>query len=429
MVPGGLAERAPARQGPPMDSAHPATALHPLHRVWRMLPARGRRRWLARGAALLAPHPDPHPPPARLPVIVGGELAAASGLGEGARLMLAALTAGGIGAAGLDLGVPLPGTRRAVPPTLPAGAPLVLHVNAPQMPIALLRLPRGALRGRAVIGYWAWELPVAPAGWRHGARFVHEVWVPSAFTAAAVEGLLPGRVRVVPHPLAEAPPRPAAMDRAAFGLAEGVVVVLVSFNLASSFARKNPLGAIAAFREAFGDRADRLLVLKLVNPDDFPADFATIRTAVAGAANIRIEARMFPADAAHALTAAADIVLSLHRSEGFGLVPAEAMLLGRPVVATGWSGNMDFMDADSAALVGFKLVPARDPRGVFEAPGARWAEPDIGQAAAWLRRLADDAELRAALGAAGRRMATARLGAAPLRAALAGIGLSEAAWT
>ena len=72
-------------------------------------------------------------------------------------------------------------------------------------------------------------------------------------------------------------------------------------------------------------------------------------------------------------------MLSLHRSEGFGLVPAEAMLLGRAVVATGWSGNMDFMDADSAALVGYRLVPARDPRGVFEAPGADWAEPDLGR--------------------------------------------------
>ena len=102
------------------------------------------------------------------------------------------------------------------------------------------------------------------------------------------------------------------------------------------------------------------------------------------------------------------------------------MLLGRPVVATGWSGNMEFMDADSAALVAYHLVPAADARGVFEAPGAVWAEPDPASAAAHLTRLADDPAERAALGARGRAMATASLGDAPLRRAVASIGLSPA---
>jgi glycosyltransferase involved in cell wall biosynthesis len=323
------------------------------------------------------------------------------------------------------LGVPAwqvePG--RKPPAGLPPHAPLVLHANAPVLPLSLLRLPRGLVRGRRIIGYWAWELPVVPEAWREGVPFVHEVWAPSRFTAEALAPLLPGRVRVVPHPLAAAPPRPAPLGRADFGLPESAVVVLVSFNLASSFERKNPLGAIAAFRAAFGDRPDRLLLLKLGNPGHFPADFARIEAAVAGAANIRIDTREMPGAERHALTAAADIVLSLHRSEGFGLVPAEAMLLGRPVIATGWSGNLEFMDATSAALVPFRLIPARDPRGVFEAPGAVWADPDIEAAAAALRRLADDPAARAALGAAGRAMAQARLGAGPLAEALAAIGV------
>lgn len=405
------------------------SSISPLHRLWRMLPARARRRALGRLAAALAPRPQgtaPGPgagggpgggaPPAAGGVAVGGEFSRSSGLGEGARLMLAALE---------ELGVPAwqvePG--RKLPPGLPPHAPLVLHANAPVLPLALLRLPRGLVRGRRIVGYWAWELPVVPEAWRAGVPFVHEVWAPSRFTADALEPLLPGRVRVVPHPLAAAPPWPAPLGRADFGLPEAAVVVLVSFNLASSFERKNPLGAIAAFRAAFGDRADRVLLLKLGNPDHFPADFRRIEEAVAGAANIRIDTREMPGAERHALTAAADIVLSLHRSEGFGLVPAEAMLLGRPVVATGWSGNMEFMDAASAALVPFRLIPARDPRGVFEAPGAVWADPDIGAAAAALRHLADDPAGRAALGAAGKAMAEARLGAGPLAAALAAIGV------
>jgi glycosyltransferase involved in cell wall biosynthesis len=260
---------------------------------------------------------------------------------------------------------------------------------------------------------------------------VHDIWALSNFTADAFRRWLPEdapqRVRAVPIPIAVTPPRPAPLDRAAFGLPGDAVVVLVSLNLASSFERKNPLGAIAAFRRAFGDRPDRLLVLKLGNPGHFAEDFARVRDAVAGAANIRIETRTFPAADSHALTACADIVLSLHRSEGFGLVPAEAMLLGRPVVATGWSGNMDFMDEDSAALVGYRLMPARDPRGVFEAPGAVWAEPDIAEAAGHLLWLAGDAAARAGLGGQGRARASERLGDGALREAMGGLGLAAPA--
>ena len=134
-----------------------------------------------------------------------------------------------------------------------------------------------------------------------------------------------------------------------------------------------------------------------------------------------------PAADSHALTACADIVLSLHRSEGFGLVPAEAMLLGRPVVATAWSGNMDFMDDSSAALVGYHLTPARDPRGVFEAPGAMWAEPDIAEAAGHLTRLAGDPAARATLAERGQVRAFERLGDGALRQALGGLGFAAPA--
>ncbi len=372
---------------------------------------------------MLAPRPERSPPPARHGLAVAGELTRASGLGEIARLMLAGAEHLGVRSWALDVGTAIDGAGRdrQVPP---AGAPLLLHVNAPFLPLTMLRLPRAALRGRRVIGYWAWELPVVPPGWRVGAGFVHEVWALSSFSARALEPLLPGRVKVVTPPLAIAPPRPSALDRAAFGLPTNAVVVLVSFSLSSSFERKNPLQAVAAFRQAFGARAERVLVLKIGNPGDFPEDFARLRAAVDGAPNIRLETRTLPAADSHALTRAADIVLSLHRAEGFGLIPAEAMLLERAVIATGWSGNMDFMDRESAALIGYRLVPARDPRGVFEAPGAVWAEPDQAETVAALRRLAADAGARAAFGARARQAATARLGPEALAAALRGIGLA-----
>ena len=231
-------------------------------------------------------------------------------------------------------------------------------------------------------------------------------------------------MRVVPPPLGALPIARAALDRSAFGLPDTAVIVLVSFNLASSLERKNPLAAIAAFRAAFGDRKDRMLLLKVGNPDHFPRDFAVITAAAAAAPNIRIETRVLPAEDNAALLNACDIVLSLHRAEGLGLVPAEAMLCGKPVIATGWSGNMEFMDSESAALVGYRLVPVRDARHVYDVPGAMWAEPDVHEAVAQLRRLADDAAQRAALGARGRSAVIARLGVGHLADAVRGIGLS-----
>jgi glycosyltransferase involved in cell wall biosynthesis len=347
---------------------------------------------------------------------VGG-LDQSTGLGEGARLMLRGLRCLGVTSWPLDLTAPLGDLP-------PAGAPLVVHANAPSLPGALLLLPRALLRDRHVIGYWSWELPRMPPEWRVGLRFVHEIWVPSQFTATAVATIAPGRVRVVPPPLGALSIAQAALDRSAFSLPDTAVIVLVSFNLASSLERKNPLAAIAAFRAAFGDRKDRMLLLKVGNPDHFPRDFAVITAAAAAVPNIRIETRVLPAEDNAALLNACDIVLSLHRAEGLGLVPAEAMLCGKPVIATGWSGNMQFMDSESAALVGYRLVPVRDGRHVYDVPGAMWADPDVNEAVAQLRRLADDAAQRAALGARGRSAVSARLGVGQLADAVHGIGLS-----
>jgi len=380
---------------------------------------------MVHATALIAPRPQRIPPPARLGLAVGGELSRASGLGEGARLLLRGVEALGLRTWSLDIAAPEGRvTDVAIPASEkpPAGVPLVLQINPPLLPLATLRLGRAMLRRRRIVGFWSWELPAVPPDWRVGLKFVHEVWVPSTFIADALQELMPVRARVVPHPLAIAPPT-AEPDRAAFGLPPDVVTVLVSFNLASSFERKNPLAAIAAFRAAFSDRNDRLLVIKVGYPQHFPADLARLRDAIAGSRNIRIDTGIFLPRQNHCLTASADIVLSLHRSEGFGLVPAEAMLLGKPVIATGWSGNMDFMDAACAVPIGYRLVAVHDPRGVYDIPGAVWAEADLDEAVVQLRRLADDPTLRAEIGMRARAAALARLTTEPLAEALCGLGL------
>jgi glycosyltransferase involved in cell wall biosynthesis len=214
-------------------------------------------------------------------------------------------------------------------------------------------------------------------------------------------------------------------DREALGLPAHAVIVTVIANLGASFDRKNPLGAIASFRAAFGDRPDCLLVLKLAGASLFPRDFEQIRTAIGASANIRLIDATWDSARMRTLFASTDILLSLHRAEGFGIVPAEAMLRGIAVIATGWSGTLQFMDAQSAALVPYRLVPVIEQRGDYAVPGARWAEPDHDAAVHWLRRLADDPVERASLAARGQAYASAALTLDPLANALQSCGIAR----
>jgi len=429
------------------------------HKIWRALPVRHRRAVLAAAAGLLAPRKDAVPPRVSDGIVVAGEFSQTTGVAEAARVFAGACTQLGVAQGTLDLGV---GGRPAG--AIAKNAALLLTVNAPSIPLMFARADKGIFRGHRIIGHWAWELPVVPKSWEVGRRYVHEAWTCSAFAAGALERVMPGRVRVVPYPLAMlAPPDAAAdfcdaarmvqraagaglgpapgpdaraaaflgleraADRAGFGMPAGAVVTAMVFSLGSSFVRKNPLAGIRAFVRAFGDRDDQLLVVKFSGAAAFAREAAALAAAVAGRRNVKLFSGNWPAERLAAFLACADIVLSLHRAEGFGLVPAQAMLRGTPVVATGWSGNMTYMDADSAALVGFELVPVVDAGQIYESmPGAVWAEPDVGHAAEQLRRLGDDAGQRAALGRQGQVFAGAALNGDALRAALAANGIDGA---
>ncbi len=352
--------------------------------------------------AALAPRADPVPPPeaAGRPV-VAGFLRSASGMGEVARQILAGLSRTGYRPACRDL---TPRFQPAAmmppvacdPPELGEAGPLVLVANPPELSAVACHLGRAMMHGRLVVGHWSWELERIPPGWRRAFRYVHEIWVPSQFTADAVAPVTDRPVRVVAPPLR---PVAATADRAGFGIPADAIVVLVIADSRSSLARKNVAGAVAAFRHAFGTRTDRRLVVKLNAPDAVAPRVAELASAVQALPNATLIAATLPQERQAALIAGADIVLSLHRSEGFGLVLAEAMLAGKAVVATDWSGSRDFATAETAALVPAALVPVSDPYGIYRAPGQRWAEPDAAAAVEQLRRLADDGAARAALGA------------------------------
>lgn len=335
--------------------------------------------------------------PAEGPIRIVGMVGDSSGIAASARLCHRAFEAlgvpteiVGVRADGLDLSA-----RLAAP--APAAA-WIFHLNPAEMVAAMASLGSERIVGPRY-GVWAWELPKAPDRWLTDAALLDEVWAPSRYTADALAGAA-APIRVVPHPLfledyAGVTPKPRHASFQAVSL----------FDFKSSMARKNPLGAIAAFRRAFANDPACVLTLKTQNGAAFPHELAVLRAAAPG--NVRIIDETWPYAEVKQLIAGADVLISLHRGEGFGLTPAEAMALGTPVLVTGYSGVLDFLDDSCALLTPFTPIPVEDPQRIYD--GQTWANPDLDAAAKDLIRLRNEPELRARLAAAGRTQVAQRL--------------------
>jgi glycosyltransferase involved in cell wall biosynthesis len=234
---------------------------------------------------------------------------------------------------------------------------------------------------------------------------VDEVWAPTRFIARALGAVIPVPVLHMP-PGVEVGPA-ADLPRSHFGLAPDKYLFLFMFDMGSVLERKNPLGLIRAYRQAFGGNRDTQLVIKVSWGDANPAGFQQL-TEAAGEAGVTVIDRVMSRAEAGALMNVCDCYVSLHRSEGFGFPLAEAMLLGKPVIATGYSGNLDFMTADNSLLVGYRRVPITQKLPFYHR-GAVWAEPSVEEAAGWMRWAADHPEEARALGARARAEAGRRL--------------------
>lgn len=271
--------------------------------------------------------------------------------------------------------------------SLPSFENALVAVNADQLYRVGPALGLEQLRRRTV-GYWFWELEVMPNDYLDALNHVQEVWVATRFIQRAVQSMTDRPVRLVPLPITISD-RPTHFTRAQVGMPDHAFVFLTNFDYLSSFQRKNPIGTIRAYREAFGPDDGAVLVVKSINGHLTPLQAERVKAEGAGRNDILFLDDYVSSAHMHAMIELADCYVSLHRSEGLGLNMSDAMARNTPVIATGYSGNLDFMTEETAALVPFTITEIGPDGGPYPANG-RWASPDTEAASAWMRRLFDD---------------------------------------
>ncbi len=279
----------------------------------------------------------------------------------------------------------------------------LICVNADELPIFFSRMHDRYHRPHATVAVWAWEVAAFPEWMGASDHLVDEIWVYSDHASRAIAAVTDKPVVVVPPPVALLDvPR---LSRSELGLPEGFLF-LFCFSYLSVFERKNPVAVIESFKRAFRPDEGPQLVIKSIHGWRFAAERARLRAAAAGRSDIHLIDAYESTDRQRALIASCDAYVSLHRAEGYGLTMAEAMTYGKPVIGTGYSGNLEFMNDENSFLVPYTLQPI--PYGCDPYPaGTPWAEPDADAAADLMVRVIDDRDLGTRTGARARQdMAT-----------------------
>lgn len=276
----------------------------------------------------------------------------------------------------------------------------IFHINADQMLTAYCRLGRNFFINRYNVGYWAWELSRCPIEWLPVIKMIDEIWAPSRFIQNAFAQIADVPVQYMPLCVTLPPVR--RLERAQLGLPRDAFVFLYTFDFYSFLDRKNPLAAIRAFKTAFPRSTNKAcLVLKVMNGDERAPTWKQMLELINGDPRIVIINRTLDRSDVLSLFEMSDCFISLHRSEGFGRGPAEAMYLGKPVIATNYSGNTDFTLPGNSCLVDFTLIPVGEGQYPFH-HNQEWADADVEHAAWYMKRLFDDQRYGREIGARGR---------------------------
>ena len=314
-----------------------------------------------------------------------GFFTAEHGVGEAARVLTSTLQSAGVPVSSIDYTDTQSRREHSFDcDNVSRNKVLMMAVNADHLNEAHRRLGRRFFRRRYLIGQWFWELEEAPQWFGPAFAHVDELWAPTRFIETMLRKHAPSGVQVkyVPLPV-ETPQVDAGLTRGRFGL-DDRYMFLFSFDFMSVMKRKNPLGLVEAFTTAFAEGEGPMLVIKAINGDKRLAERNMLRDAVRKRSDIVLIDEYFTKVETSTLTSLADCYVSLHRSEGLGLTMSEAMTLGRPVIATGYSGNLDFLsDANSFIVPGVRTKVGDGAEGYSRE--AMWMEPNVTEAANYMR--------------------------------------------
>jgi glycosyltransferase involved in cell wall biosynthesis len=329
-------------------------------------------------------------------VNVAGYFRAELGLGVAARAILSALESVAIPFNTVSFGATA--NRQNHPfedrqTNVPADVNLVC-VNPDQLETFAEQTGPALRQGRYTVGVWFWEVEDFPKSFHGAFNYVDEIWVATEFMRETFRKVSPKPVFKYVLPI-EPPEIDRSLSRADLGL-PNQFTFLFSFDLLSVLERKNPLGLIRAFTEAFPEGSGPALVIKTINGEKRRLEMEKLRYFARGRSDIIVIDGYLSSVQNSTLTALADCYVSLHRSEGFGLTIAEAMALGKPAMATAYSGNLEFMANENSYLCPYRLCPVGRDREPYPAT-SQWAEPDTEAAARILREVyanREAAELR-----------------------------------
>jgi glycosyltransferase involved in cell wall biosynthesis len=346
-----------------------------------------------------SPNPELQAAPLQPGINVVGYFRAELGIAEAARQLTNAIEAAGIPFATSTYTATLSRQAHAFDDRSGKGAAFdinLLCINADSTRQYAQAAGPGVFSGRYTIGFWFWELEQFPPSMHHAFDFVDEVWAATDFVAGAIRAVTQKPVVTIPLPVRipeRAPELTPERIRIRFGLPDRFLFLFM-FDFLSIVERKNPLGLVEAFTKAFSPGEGPVLVVKTINGHLRLNELERLRAAVASRPDIVVIDGYYTGAEVDALVALCNCYVSLHRSEGLGLTLAEAMALGKPVIATGYSGNLHFMTAENSYLVDFQVGAV--PDGCAPYPkGAVWADPDVDHAARLMREVYDRPELAA----------------------------------
>ena len=275
----------------------------------------------------------------------------------------------------------------------------VIVVTAEQLSRLARQLNQDPFTGRRSVGYWFWELSTPSEAAAKAITLLDQVWTPTEFVRESFAQLDSTKVELLP------PARPVFTPKTSFvrtqlGLPNDRVIFLCTLDMFSVVERKNPFGVIDSFRAAFEPDEGPLLLVKTLNGDQRGDCLERVLMACSDRPDIEVRDGHLSRDEQLSLIAESDVLVSLHRSEGYGLHLAEAMAAGTPIITTNYSGPVDFLDGSCAELIPYHLVPVKELDGAYG--NGEWAEPDLGAASNAMRRLFDDPSQRSLLAAAAR---------------------------